>query len=432
MDGSLPRQATRARWFPILALVFVATMINYLNRSVFGFAKPLMVKDLGIDAVWAGLLGSAFQWSYALAQLPGGAILDKFGTRITYAFSLVSWSFFTLIQGVASSVGLMFGARIGLGLCEAPCFPANSRVLAHWFPQAERARANSVYSIGMYAGLAFLSAPLFWLTQNYGWRAMFIVTGVAGIVFGFVWFALYKEPQESRLANQAELDLILAGGGLRQGATQVPFRWKYVGQLLSFRQIICASIAQFGGNAVLTFFLIDFVNYLVTQRHMAWLNVGIFVAFPYIAAAVGGVIGGQVSDLILKRGGGPNLARKLPIVIGLVLAASIPLVNYVPQGQDGVVIFLMSLAFFGQGATNLGWTVISDIAPRNLIGVTGGVFNLVTNLSGIITPILIGFILQYTGSYDWSLLFIGALPLIGALLYVFVMGDIKRLELAAE
>ena len=432
VDSLSPARRSNARWFPILALVFVATMINYLNRTVFSIARPMFVQDLHIDPFWAGIIASSFGWSYALAQIPAGSFLDRFGTRFTYGLSLVTWSCFTLVQGFVNSIGAFMGARIGLGLCEAPCFPANSRVLAHWFPQAERARANSIYSIGMYAGIAFLSVPLFWLTKTYGWRAMFIVTGVAGVLFGVIWYICYREPQDSKSANQAELDYIVAGGGLKAAApgTRTPFRWKYVVTLLSFRQLACAAVAQFGGNAVLTFFLLDFVNYLVSQRHMEFLHAGIFAALPYMAAAIGGLVGGQISDLILKNGGGANLGRKLPIVTGLILAATVPLVNYIPQGQDSLVIAVMSLAFFGQGATNLGWTVISDIAPRQLIGVTGGLFNLITNLSSILTPIIIGIILQYTGSYDISLLFIGSLPLIGAFLYVFVMGDIRRLEIA--
>ena len=431
MNGpSMAERATRVRWFPILAMVFIATLINYTNRSVFGFAKPLLVNDLHIDAFWAGMLGSCFAWTYAAAQIPAGAFLDRFGTRVTYAVSLISWSFFTMVQGLVSSVGLMFGARMGLGLCEAPCFPANSRVLAHWFPQNERARANAIYSIGMYGGIAFLAVPLAWLIQAYGWRAMFILTGLVGIGFGVIWHLVYREPQESRLVNQAELDHIAAGGALKVGASQKPFRWKYVLQLLTFRQIVCASIAQFGGNAVLTFFLLDFVNYLVTQRHFAFLHAGIFASIPYLAAAIGGLVGGQVSDVLLKKTGNANLARKLPIVTGLILASLLPLAILIPEGEDALIIAAMSLVFFGQGITNQGWTVISDIAPASLLGVTGGLFNLVTNLSGILIPVIIGFVVSYTGSYNNALIFTGAMPLIGAFLYVFVMGDIKRLEIA--
>ena len=141
-------------------------------------------------------------------------------------------------------------------------------------------------------------------------------------------------------------------------------------------------------------------------------------------------MGAQVADAILRNGGSVNLARKLPVVAGLLLASTITLVNLVPLGQDGLVIAIMSVAFFGQGATNLGWTVISDLAPKQLIGMTGGVFNMITNLAGILTPIILGIILKLTGTYVYSLIYVGALPLLGAFLYVFVMGDVKRLEIA--
>lgn len=427
--AAMQEKRTHVRWFPILALVFVATAINYLNRAVFGIARPLFTQELHIDPVLGGLIASGFSWTYAAAQIPAGAFLDRFGTRFTYALSLVTWSAFTVLEGFAVSGAMLFGAYIGLGLCEAPCFPANSRILAHWFPQKERARANSVYAVGQYFNTAILAVPLFWVAATYGWRALFILTGVIGIVWGVIWYLSYREPQESKLANDAERDFIVAGGGLKH-TTRTPFRWKYVGQLLSFRQVQCAAIAQFCGNTVLVFFLLDFVNYLVTQRHMAFLHAGIYAALPYLGAALGGLVGAQVADAILRNGGSVNLARKLPVVAGLLLASTITLVNLVPLGQDGLVIAIMSVAFFGQGATNLGWTVISDLAPKQLIGMTGGVFNMITNLAGILTPIILGVILKLTGTYVYSLIYVGALPLLGAFLYVFVMGDVKRLEIA--
>ena len=391
------------------------------------------MSELHISPVWAGLLTSAFAYTYAAAQLPVGAALDRFGTRFTYCLSVVTWSCFTLAQGFASSAAMIFGNQIGNGLCESPCFPANSRVLAHWFPQQERARANSIYAIGQTAGTGFLIVPLLWIAKTYGWRELFIMTGAVGVIFGFVWYLSYREPQDSKLANKAELDYIVAGGGLKANPNaKVRIRWKYIVQLLGFRQVLCASIGQFCGNTVLVFFLFDFANYLVSQRHMAYLKSPLFVALPYIAAATGGVVGGLIADTVLKNGGSVNLARKLPVVGGLLLASCIALANFVPMGQDALVIAIMCVAFFGQGATNLGWTVISDLAPRQLIGLTGGLFNMITNLAGILTPTIIGIILAMTGSFFYSLLYVGAMPLLGAFLYVFVMGDIKRLELTTD
>src|SRR6476659_6858449 len=207
-----PRR-TRVRWVPILALVAIGTTINYLDRTVLGIAAPFLTKDLELTAAQMGLVFSAFSWSYALLQIPGGIFLDRFGTRLTYVIAVVFWSLFTALMAAARSLNGLIATRIGVGVFEAPCFPANSRVLATWFPQRERARANAVYSFGQYVGLGFLSVPLFWITQRFGWRGLFIVVGMLGVVFGVVWWLLYRNPTESSSVNQAELDYIEAGGG---------------------------------------------------------------------------------------------------------------------------------------------------------------------------------------------------------------------------
>ena len=422
---------TSARWVPILALVFCATLINYLDRTVFNIARPLFVHDLGMSAIVAGTLGSAFGWCYALIQIPSGALLDRFGTRLTYFVSLVSWSLVTMCQGLVSGVGTFLGLRVALGFCEAPCFPANSRVLNSWFPQHERARANSIYAIGMSAGLAFFSVPLFWIAQEYTWRGLFVVAGVVGVVFGLIWYIGYREPSDSKLANQAERDYIEAGGGFANiKIPQTKLSWANMLKVAGLRPLLLIWLAQIAGHTVGKFFLLDFVNYLATQRHMAWIKAGIFLSFPYLAAAVGGVVGGWVADAILKRGGSINLARKLPVASGLILASTLILANFVPEGQDNVMIAIMSLAFFGQGMTNLGWTVLADLAPKQMIGLAGGFFNMIANFAGILTPFILGVILQFTGSYFYSLIYVGVLPLIGAALYIFALGDIKRLEVA--
>jgi ACS family D-galactonate transporter-like MFS transporter len=151
-----------------------------------------------------------------------------------------------------------------------------------------------------------------------------------------------------------------------------------------------------------------------------------------MAAALGGVVGGVVADRIIRRGGSVTFARKLPVAAGLILASCLVLANWVPQGQDTLVIVIMSAAFFGQGMTNLGWTVLTDLAPKNMVGLAGGFFNMITNLAGILTPFILGAILQFTGSYFYSLIYVGAVPLAGAALYIFALGDIKRLEVASE
>lgn len=429
---SAAARRTNVRWVPILALVAIGTAINYLDRTVLGVAAPYLSRDLELTPTQMGLVFSAFSWSYAFLQIPGGIFLDKFGTRFTYFISIGLWSFFTALMGVVSSlVGLVL-TRIGIGIFEAPCFPANSRVLATWFPQHERARANSVYSVGMNFGLGFLSVPLFWITQQFGWRGLFLIVGAIGVVFAFVWWSLYRNPGEHAGVNRAEMEYIEAGGGGEYKGQPVVFRWRHIGALLKHRQVIGASIGQFGGNSTLVFFLTWFPTYLVQARGMTFIKAGFMTSVPYIAAAVGVVLGGFVSDMLLKRTGSANVARKLPIVSGMLLASTIILANYVPADNNGLVILIMSIAFFGQGMTNLGWTVVSDIAPKKLIGLTGGLFNFTTNLAGIVTPIVVGAAYEATGTFVAPLIYIAIVALIGALAYSVILGDIHRLEVDTD
>jgi len=408
----------------ILALLTLGTLINYLDRTVISVAAPLMKSELHLDAVTLGVVFSAFSWTYAAAQIPGGILLDRIGVRITYFLSVTIWSVFTLLQGLVTNSWSLIACRMGLGLAEAPAFPSNSRVLGTWFPQAERASATGVYSVGQYFGLAFLSPLLFWISGAFGWRALLVIVGAAGILFGFVWYSLYRDPHESR-ANKAELDHITAGGGFAS-ASRTKFQWSHIGFLLRQRQIVGASIGQFASNSTLVFFLTWFPTYLATERQMGWIKVGFFTILPFIAACVGVVSGGLLSDYLLRRTGSANVARKLPIIAGLLMASTIVIANFV--SRDTLVIVVMSLAFFGQGMCNLGWTLLTDVAPKELMGLSGGVFNFCANLAGIVTPLVVGFVVHATGSFAWALTFIGVVALLGVISYVFVVGDVRRVE----
>jgi MFS transporter, ACS family, D-galactonate transporter len=422
-------KATRARLF-ILALVTVGTMINYLDRTVISVGAPMLTQELGLSAAVMGVAFSAFSWTYAAAQIPGGILLDRFGVRLTYFCSVTLWSLCTVLQGLATGLTSLVGARLALGIAEAPAYPTNSRVLSMWFPQAERARATGVYAVGQYFGLAFLSPVLFWVSGTFGWRALFIGVGLVGVLFGVVWWFAYRDPHESKRTNEAELAYIAAGGGLGDHGSKTRFEWRHIRFLMRQRQILGASIGQFAGNSTLVFFLTWFPTYLATERQMAWLKVGFFAILPFIAASVGVVVGGIASDFLLRRTGSANIARKLPIITGLVLASTIIAANFLES--DELVIAVMSLAFFGQGMVNLGWTLITDVAPKRLIGLTGGVFNLCANLAGIVTPLVVGFVVAATGSFEWALAFIALLAIIGALSYIFLVGDVKRVEYSGE
>lgn len=416
---------TRVR-YGVLALIATGTLINYLDRTILGIAAPALTKELAISPALMGVIFSAFSWTYAASQVPGGAFLDRFGTRLTYMLSVGFWSFFTLLHTLIGSVAGLFGLRLLLGIAESPCFPANSRVVATWFPRNERAMATGVYTVGEYIGLAFLSPVLFLMLAHWGWRSLFLVAGAIGLVFAGIWWLRYREPRDSQ-ANAAELALIVEGGGLIEQPAKQRVDWSAAGRLLRTRQMWGICLGQFAGNSTLVFFLTWFPTYLAVERQMDWLKIGFFAVMPFIAASVGVLFGGWWSDRMLRQGRSPNVARKLPIILGLLLASTIVSANFIDDNR--LVIAVLSLAFFAQGMAALGWTLVSDIAPQGMLGVTGGIFNLAANLAGIVTPIIIGAIVAATGSFVYAITFIGVVALLGALSYIVILGDVKRIEL---
>lgn len=419
--------ATHAR-HGALALIGTGTLINYLDRAILGIAAPSLTVDLGISAATMGIVFSAFSWSYAAAQVPGGALLDRLGSKLTYLLSLVSWSIVTLMHAAAGGLAALLSLRLALGVAESPCFPANSRIVATWFPQSERALATGVYTVGEYVGLAFLSPVLFFMLAHFGWRSLFAMGGTVGLLFAVAWYVLYRDPHEHPGVNEAERRHILQGGGLASDTRSHRFRWSDAARLLHHRQMWGICIGQFAGNSTLVFFLTWFPSYLATERHMSWIKIGWAAVLPFIAASIGVIGGGLWSDAMLKRGASPNVARKLPIVTGLLLASTIVTANYVRS--DSLVIAILSIAFFAQGMAALGWTLVSDIAPAGLLGVTGGVFNFAANLAGVLTPLIIGAIVGATGSFVLALVYIAALALLGAFAYIFILGDVRRIALA--
>ncbi|WP_210476178.1 MFS transporter [Pantoea ananatis] len=410
----------------ILLLISAGTMINYLDRTILGIVAPKITRELEIDPAMMGVAFSAFEWTYTLAQIPGGMFLDRFGNKLTYALSVLFWSIFTLLQTFTLGLKSLIFLRLGLGLSEAPCFPVNSRVVAKWFPRHERARATATYTVGEYIGLAAFSPLLYLILEYHGWRSLFFITGGAGILFTFIWWRLYHEPEASQKANQEEIDYIINNEPI-ETLKNTPFNWPDAKRLLCCRQIIGASLGQFAGNTTLVFFLTWFPTYLAKERQLEWLQVGFFSVWPFMAAAVGVIFGGWLSDKLLNATGSINLSRKLPVISGLVLSGTIIAANW--MSSDSAVIIVMSIAFFGQGMVGLGWTIIADIAPASMAGLTGGIFNFCANMASILAPLIIGIIISMTSSFFYALVYIGITAVIGLVAYIFIIGDIKRIVL---
>lgn len=422
------RRPTRTR-FVILALLFGSVVINYLDRANLSIAGPLLARELAIDPVRMGLVFSAFGWTYVLCQVPGGWLVDRLHPRRLYAVLIALWSVATALMGLAAGLATLFALRLAIGMFEAPSYPINNRVVTTWFPENERATAIGCYTSGQFVGLAFLTPALMYLQVHFGWRSIFVSVGMAGIAWAAAWFAIYRGPLSYRGANQAEIELIRGGGGLvdlseRNVGRSQAFRLADLGYVLARSKLWGIYIGQYALNSTLWFFLTWFPTYLVQYRHIGFQKAGWLASLPFLGAFCGVLCSGVLSDLLLRRGLSLSVARKTPIVAGLLLSTAIIGANYV-RAPHWIVTF-MGLAFFGNGLASITWSLVSTVAPKPLIGLTGGVFNFMGNMASVTVPLIVGGLVR-GGDFSLGLTYISGLALVGAGAYVFMVGRIERL-----
>lgn len=434
---SSEQKPTHIRYLIVLFL-FLVTSLNYADRATLSMVGKDLSKQFGFDAVSMGYLLSAFSWAYCAAQIPGGWLLDRFGSKRVYGWSIALWSLFTVLQGfgdlftiAASALVTFFVLRLLLGISEAPAFPANSRIVASWFPTAERGTASAIFNAAQYAGTVIFSPIMGWITHSFGWKPVFWFMGGLGLLCAAVWSKLIYGPKQHPRANAAEVAHIERGGGLVDmdhsgptSAARVP--GSPLLQLLGNRMLLGIYFGQYCIN-VLTWFFLTWFPIILRERGLSNLQVGFFAALPALCGLGGGILGGVFSDALLKSGKSLTVARKTPIVLGLLLSTTLVGCNYV-NSQWAFIVF-MSLAFFGKGIGALGWAVLSDASPKQIIGLSGGLFNTFGNIAGITTPIVIGYIRQGTGSFDGALIYVSAHAVLAVISFLFIVGTIKRVEL---
>ena len=424
--------------FWIVAVLFIVSSINYASRATLSFAAVPLSKEIAISTVQLGYIFSAFGWSYVIGQIPGGALLDKYGSRPVYLWSITLWAVFTMAQAFVSSLAFipvfisLFALRFALGFAECPSFPANARIVANWFPHAERGTASAIFNASQYFSLVAFAPMMGWLAQEYGWRSVFLAMGLIGLVGAALFWAVVQSPSRHKSISKREYDYIEANGALvnldRPAAAAQQIRWGIMGQLLANRMLLGIYLAQYCITALTYFYATWFPIYLIKARHMSLAHAGFASAGPAIAGFIGGVLGGILSDLLLKKGVALSPARKIPIIVGLVISCAILLCNY--TDSQALIMTFMAIAFFGKGVAALGWAVMSDAAPREATGLSGSIFNLFGNAAGIFTPIGIGYILAATNnSWDMALLFVFAHSIIAMISYLFITGTIRRVVL---
>ena len=430
---------TRVRIWILMLILFLST-VAYADRSILSISGSGIKQQFGLSTIHLGYILSAFSWAYVVGQIPGGLILDRFGTKTVYGVTLALWSLSTFLMGFVGAFGvgvtgaltLFFLLRFALGLIESPSFPANARLTAMWFPRSERGRASALFASAQYFAVGIFSPLAGWLVASFGWPWPFFVLGAIGFVAFFVWQAVMNTPRNHPGVNRAELDYLVEGGALidvddaHELKNQTRLTWALVDSLLNNRMLWCAYIGQYCIIALSYFFITWFPIYLVQARGMTILNAGFATVAPAIFGFLGGISGGIISDWLIKQGWSVSWARKTPYILGMLAAATLVLAAI--SDSNVAIVALMSFAFYGKGvAAGAGtWAVVSDTAPKEAIGLAGSIFNCVGNVAGIVTPIVFGYIVAATGGYGAGLFFVGAHCIVAAFLFLFVMGKIER------
>lgn len=420
---------TRKR-FNILALVFVSVIINYMDRTNISVAAAALSDEFSLSTVQMGLVFSVFGWSYALLQIPGGLAVDRIKVRLLYPFMLAAWSLATLVTGFIHSFAALLGCRIAVGVFEAPSYPCNNKIATAWFPENERASAIGTYTSGQFIGLAFLMPVLAIIQEYFGWRGLFVITGLVGIVWAVIWYSIYRDPEDHPSVNQAELDLIK--GGREHSAVDeddTPVTKQDVIEVFTNRKLWGIYIGKFCLGSTFIFFLTWFPTYLVEYRGLSYVKSGILASLPFLAAFVGVVVSGVTSDFLVRRKFSVEFSRKAPVVVGMLLMMSIVGANY--TDDTFWVIFFLSVAFFGNGLSSIAWVFVSFLAPPRLIGLVGGAFNFISGLSAVIIPLAIGFLVT-EDSFAPALVLISAIAGIGAFAFLFLVGKIRRIDIEDE
>lgn len=428
MDISVTNVKTGRRRYLTLLMIFITVVICYVDRANLAVASAHIQEEFGITKTEMGYIFSAFAWMYTLCQIPGGRVLDRLGSRTTYFIAIMGWSVATLFQGFATGLLSLIGLRAITGIFEAPAFPTNNRMVTSWFPEQERASAVGFYTSGQFVGLAFLTPLLIWIQEMLSWHWVFIVTGGIGIIWALIWHKVYQAPRKTKGITQAELDYIEQGGGLIDGDAQIENKvsapltkadWK----LVFHRKLVGVYLGQFAIASTLWFFLTWFPNYLTQEKGITALKAGFMTTVPFLAAFVGVLLSGWIADKLVRKGFSIGFSRKLPIICGLLISTCIMGANYT---NDPVwITVLMAVAFFGNGFASITWSLVSSLAPMRLIGLTGGVFNFAGGLGGITVPLVIGYLAQAHG-FAPALTYISAITLVGALSYILLVGDVKR------
>ncbi|WP_326772865.1 MFS transporter [Streptomyces sp. NBC_01445] len=421
-----PRPRVGRVRFAVLGLLFVGITINYVDRATLSVALPHISEDFHISSTMSGLIMSAFFWTYAFGQMPGGWLADRVGPRVSLFFASLWWGVATALMGIARGTGSLVALRMVLGLGEAPSFPSSAKVVAKWFPKGERSFASATFNNGNAVGGA-LSIPLVALiVAGIGWRAAFFVAGALGVLWALGWWLYYRDPERHGRLKKPEFDYIKAGQDAADAPEQTTIRWR---DLFRFRVMWAMMLGFFCVNFVAYFFITWFPSYLVETYHLSTLKFGFLGMVPGLSSMVGGWCGGLVSDWLVRRGTPVTKARKICLVGGLLGTSVIALAVISPS--VGMALTALSVSYFcSTFAAASVWSLPGDVAPTpGHVGSIAGIQNTAGNIAGIVSPLLLGVLMGTNGSFTVPLMTAGCVALIGAATYAFLLPKVQPLRL---
>lgn len=402
----------RCRQTLALVLLVVTGVINYLDRATLAVANEYIRADLGLSLGQMGLLLSAFSWSYALCQLPVGALVDKIGPRWLLGMGLVVWSLAQAAGGLVSTFGWFVIARIVLGIGEAPQFPAAARVVSNWFPIRARGTPTGIYNSASPLGVALAPLLLSPLIAATSWHWAFFVTGAMGLVAAVVWVALYRDPVREQM-SEAELAYLDAG----QKAEPVPATTFASWRALFRHRATWGMLFGFSGSVYLNWVYLTWLpGYLRTERQMDIAYAGIAASIPFACGFAGALVAGWASDRVARLSISPLVGRRRAVVASMLGMVAFTIPAALVESNTVAIACISIVIFLANAASACSWSLVTVVAPRSRIGSLGAIQNFGGFIGGALAPILTGFIAQ-TWSFVPALLTGAGIAFLGAMSY---------------
>ncbi|WP_074269272.1 MULTISPECIES: MFS transporter [Paraburkholderia] len=405
-----------------------AIAINYIDRTVLSAAAPHLQSEFHLGAMEMGIVMSAFFWSYALLQLPAGMLADRFGQKIVLGMAVFWWSLATAVTGLASGFKSLVALRVMLGVGEAGSYPSNAGIATRWFPRQERATVAGIFDSGSKLGGAIALPLIAWLLAVFDWKVTFAITGALGLVWCVVWVLVFKNsPADHRRVSASELAYIRADeeAPRQNGAALADVPWY---RLFAHRNIWAMCIGFFMINYNSYFFITWLPTYLVKERGMSMMEMGFMASLPLILSMVVEIFAGWASDRVYASGRlSLTATRKLFLIIGLLMASSIGFAAFAASPLVAVALLCVAKSGTTVAASQV-WALPGDVAPRNMVSRVAGIQNTVSNMGGVVGPVVTGAIVGSTGSFVAALLFSSALIVIAMLNYLFLLGKVEPIQ----